>query len=134
MAELADRWFLQHETEYAAVYRGFESRLDAGNLGAVRASAGVLALYPYSFPIFSRSEVREGGEAEAQTLDSVLCFAGDRDEAITEQWLAAGRFPYLYHVIGTRISLATRLAPDQLTAYAGALEQAVPTRPNAPSE
>jgi hypothetical protein len=123
--QLADRWVLRRETEQAERYREFESRLDSGGLGRVRASMGVLALYPYSFPIWFRSEVLPDAEAEAASLDSLLWFAGDRDEAISEKWLTSGHFPYLYHVSGTRISLATRVPADKLTAYAGAIEPAI---------
>ncbi len=123
LANLINRWALQPETENAALYRAFESRLASGKLGAVRASMGVLALYPYSFPIWFQSQPIPEAEATAETLDSLLWFAGDRDEAETRRWLARGQFPYRYHVIGTRISLATRLPPEQLTSFAGAIER-----------
>jgi hypothetical protein len=123
LANLINRWALQPETENAALYRAFESRLANGKLGTVRASMGVLALYPYSFPIWFRSQPIPEAEAMAETLDSLLWFAGDRDEAETRQWLARGAFPYRYHVIGTRILLATRLPPEQLSSFAGAIER-----------
>ena len=122
---LANRWLLHKETDQAELYRSFESRIEGGNLGNTRASAGVLALYPYSFPIYYRSQVMAGAQAQAEQLDSLLWFAGDRDEAVSEQWLTSGHFPYLYHVIGTRMSLATRLPPDKLPSFAGAIELAV---------
>jgi hypothetical protein len=96
--------------------------LDAGGLGDVRVSESVLALYPYSFPIYYRSQVIAGAEEQAEKLDSLLWFAGDRDEPITQRWLTRGHFPYLYHIIGTRISLATRFPPDKLPAFAGMIE------------
>ncbi len=68
-----------------------------------------------------------GADAQAEQLDSLLWFAGDRDEAVTEQWLSRGHIPYLYHVIGTRMSLATRLPPERLPSFAGAIELAVTT-------
>ena len=120
------RWELRPETERAGFYRAFESRLDHQSLGHTRASAGVLALYPYSFPRFDKSELWPGLEDEAPRLDSILWFNGDRDQPITDKWLERGQFQFLYRVIGTRLRLAARGPLHELPAFAGALE---PTDP-----
>ena len=122
LAELKRRWLLQPETQYAEIYRMMEPRFSSEDLGRVRASGGVVALYPYSFPRFELSTVIEGREDEAGELDSLAWFAGDRDQAATDKWLAAGQFPYLYRVIGTKIFIASRNAPETMPSFVGTLE------------
>lgn len=118
---LLDRWRPHPEIEQAENYRAFEAKLQGGSLGEIRASCGVLALYPYDFPIWYRSQVLAGDEAQAERLDSLLWFAQDRDEQATRQWLKGGDFPYYYRVIGTKMHLATRLPPEKLGVFAGAI-------------
>jgi hypothetical protein len=120
------RWALHPETEHAELYRAFESRLDIGGLGVARASMGVLALYPYSFPRWDASEVRAGSEDDARHLDSILWFDGDRDQSITVKWLERGQFPFFYRVIGTRLRLATRTPLEFVPTFAGAVEPIEP--------
>lgn len=122
MAGLVERWSLHPETERADLYRMFESRLASGDLGATRASQGALALYPYSFPRWDRSQLTSAPEEEAERVDSVLWFEGDRDEETTRRWLQRGHFPYRYAVIGTRLVIATRKPPAALSAVIGALQ------------
>jgi hypothetical protein len=102
------RWQLHPETQNTEHYRAIEARLDPAELGDVRASSGVLALYPYSFPIWSQSSVSALGVDVSRKADSLLWFEGDFDKNIVEDWLTEGRFPYRYRVIGTKINLATR--------------------------
>jgi hypothetical protein len=122
LEQLKQRWLLQPETEHADIYRMLEPRLDTGNLGLLRASAGVLALYPYSFRRFDVSEVRDGVQEGAPYLQSLIWFAGDRDQSLTDQYLEIGRFPYRYRVIGTKLRIASRKPPEQLPAFAGLIE------------
>jgi hypothetical protein len=122
LAELTQRWLLQPETQYAEIYRMMEPRFSSDDLGRVRASGGVLALYPYSFPRHELSMVLEGRKDEAGELDSLAWFAGDRDQAVTDKWLAAGQFPYVYRVIGTKIFIASGNAPETMPAFVGTLE------------
>ncbi|MFI5024339.1 MAG: hypothetical protein ACHQRJ_22145 [Alphaproteobacteria bacterium] len=124
---LLGRWTLHAETERAELYQAFESRLDERkSLGAMRASAGALALYPYSFPRFDVSWVGAAPEEEVDRLDSLLWFKGDRDDATIRKWLKRGNFPYYYQVIGTRLLLATRRPPEALASFAGALSPSPP--------
>lgn len=123
---LAVRWTLQPETYNAAYYRAFEARLASGELGYARASRGVLALYPYSFPLWTQSWVAAGVEADAGKLDTLLWFTGDRDQQVTEKWLQSGNFPYVYRVVGTKVAFASRKAPGELHAFAGAIELTSP--------
>jgi hypothetical protein len=126
ISSLIDRWLLHPETERAELYRAFESRLDNNSLGVARASMGALALYPYSFPRWDTSQLLAGRESEAERLDSVLWFVGDRDQPITAKWLESGQFPYSYRVIGTRLRLATRTSLDMVPTFAGAIEPIEP--------
>jgi hypothetical protein len=120
--QLKRRWLLQPETEHADIYRMLEPRLDTDDLGLLRASDGVLALYPYSFKRFDVSEVHDGMQESAPYLQSLVWFAGDRDQSITDTYLELGRFPYRYRVIGTKLRIASRRPPEQLPAFAGLIE------------
>lgn len=120
--QLKRRWLLQPETEHADIYRMLEPRMATDDLGLLRASAGVLALYPYSFGRFDVSEVRDGWEDGAPYLKSLVWFDGDRDQPLTDKFLERGRFPYRYRVIGTKLRIASRQPPDQLPAFAGLIE------------
>jgi len=120
------RWELRPETERAELYRVFEGRLGNGSLGLTRASEGALALYPYSFPRWDRSQLRPGQEDEAKRLDSILWFDGDRDQPTTQKWLEHGQFQFLYRVIGTRLRLAARGPLHEVPTFAGALEPIEP--------
>ena len=122
IGQLKQRWLLQPETEHADIYRMLEPRLDTDDLGLLRASAGVLALYPYSFRRFDASQVRDGVQDGAPYLQSLVWFAGDRDQPLTDQYLEKGRFPYRYRVIGTKLLIASRKPPEQLPAFAGLIE------------
>jgi hypothetical protein len=120
------RWELRPETEREALYRAFESRLDNGSLGVTRASMLALALYPYSFPRWDKSQLLPGLEVEAPQLDCVLWFNGDRDQPTTQKWLKRGRFQFFYRVIGTRLRLAARGPLHEVPAFAGVLEPIEP--------
>jgi hypothetical protein len=122
------RWELRPETERAELYRAFESRLDNATLGMTRASVGALALYPYSFPRWEKSQLLPGLEDEAERLDSILWFDGDRDQPTTQKWLEHGQFQFLYRVIGTRLRLAARGPLHEVPTFAGALEPIEPPR------
>jgi hypothetical protein len=114
------------ETEQAELYRAFESRLDKSTLGITRASVGALALYPYSFPRWEKSQLHPGLEDEAEGLDSILWFDGDRDQPTTQKWLEHGQFQFLYRVIGTRLRPAARGPLHEVPTFAGALEPIEP--------
>ena len=120
------RWELRPETERAALYRAFESRLDNGSLGVTRASMAALALYPHSFPRWDKSQLLPGLVDEAPQLDSILWFDGDRDQPITQKWLERGQFQFFYRVIGTRLRLAARGPLDEVPAFAVVLEPIEP--------
>ena len=120
------RWELRPETERAALYRAFESRLDNGSLGVTRASMAALALYPYSFPRWDKSQLLPGLEAEAPRLDAILWFSGDRDQSTTQKWLERGQFQFFYRIIGTRLRLAARGPLHEVPTFAGALEPIEP--------
>jgi hypothetical protein len=116
------RWELRPETERAALYRAFEARLDNNSLGVARASMAALALYPYSFPRWDKSQLLSGLEDEAPRLDSILWFNGDRDQSTTQKWLERAQFQFFYRIIGTRLRLAARGPLHEVPAFAGALE------------
>jgi hypothetical protein len=116
------RWELRPETERAELYRDFESRLDNRSLSAARASMAALALYPYSFPRWDKSQLLPGLEDEAPRLDNILWFSGDRDQSTTQKWLERGQFQFFYRVIGTRLRLASRGPLHEVPTFAGALE------------
>jgi len=120
--QLKRRWLLQPETEHAEIYRMLEPRLASDDLGLLRASVGVLALYPYSFRRVDASGVRDGLEESAPYLTSLIWFAGDRDQTSTDKFLALGHFPYRYRVIGTKLRIASRMPPGQLPAFTGMIE------------
>ncbi len=125
---LIDRWTLRPETENGTLYRSFESKLGNGGIGTARASQGALALYPYSFPSWDKSWLGAGSVAEAEKLDSILWFQGDRDQTTTGKWIESGHFPYYYHVIGTRLAIATRKRLDTIPRFSGAIESVVPAQ------
>jgi hypothetical protein len=116
------RWELRPETERADLYRAFESRLVDGSLGMVRASMGALALYPYSFAPWTKSQLLPGLEEEAPRLDNILWFSDDRDQSTTQKWLERGQFQFFYRIIGTRLKLAARGPLHDVPTFAGALE------------
>ena len=120
------RWQLRPETDRAELYRAFESRLDNDSLGKARASQGALALYPYSFPVWYKSQLLTGQEDAAPRLDSILWFEGDRDQPTTQKWLERGQFQFLYRVIGTRLRLAARGPLHEVPTFAGAIEPIEP--------
>ena len=105
---LMDRWLLHPETEHAAAYRSVEARIDLAELGNVKGTVGVLALYPYSFPIWYKSSISDQAAEGAKSIDSLLWFSGDRDDNFTKAWLSAGGFPYQFNIAGTKMHLATR--------------------------
>ena len=118
----AGAWLPQPETQAAPLYRAFEARLKDANLGTVRASCGALALYPYSFPVWWKSQVIPEQIGEVRQTDTIFWFDDDRDQSRTDEWLDYGRFNYFYRVVGTRLRLASRKHLDQIPALAGALE------------
>lgn len=120
--QLKRRWLLQPETEQAGIYRMLEPHWAIGDLGPMRASIGVLALYPYSFEHFVFSQILPGKEYEAANLTSLVWFAGDRDQAFTGRFLEIGHFPYRYRVIGTKLWIASRKPPEELPTFAGLIE------------
>jgi hypothetical protein len=120
--QLKRRWLLQPETEHADIYRMLEPRLAIGNLGSMRVSMGVLALYPYSFERYDYSAIRDGAEYGAPYLTSLIWFAGDRDQSRTDTFLELGHFPYRYRIAGTKLWIASRKPPEQLPAFAGLIE------------
>jgi hypothetical protein len=121
LAQLKRRWLLRPETENAETYRALAPRLETGDLGLLRVSQGVLALYPYSLPRYDVALLRPGFEDTAPYLKSILWFDGDRDQAFTNRYLTTGAFPYRYAILGTKLRLASRFAPAQLPAFAGVL-------------
>lgn len=117
------RWLPQADIRQAPVYSAFEPRLDhVADLGRVRASQGVLALYPYQFPRWDFSSITDQVVAQAADLDSLLWFEGDRDASQIETILRAAAFPHRYRVRGSHMLLATRLPAARLTAFSEALE------------
>ena len=122
IGDLKRRWLLRAETEHADIYRLLEPRFSVDGLGQRRVSTGVLALYPYSFDRWDFSLVRDGMEGDASHLNSLIWFADDRDQRLTDKFLDAGRFPYRYSIVGTKLRIAARVPPEQLPAFAGLLE------------
>lgn len=117
------RWLPQPEIRQAGIYRAFEDRLQhVGDLGHIRASQGVLALYPYQFQRWDFSSLTDQALAQAADLDSLMWFEGDRDASRVDTTLAVARLPHRYRVRGTKMWLATRLPAERLTAFAGAIE------------
>jgi hypothetical protein len=112
---LIHRWMPAPETWNASLYRALEARLDGQELGDVKASQSVLALYPYSFPIWYESSAGAVRLENARKVDSLLWFEGDRDQNIIDDWLANGEFPYRYRIMGTKIRLATRRPRETLS-------------------
>ena len=124
-AGLSQRWLPQPAINQAPAYRAFESRLDhIDDLGRIRASQAVLALYPYAFARWDLSSITDQAVATVSELDSLMWFEGDRDAERVETMLAAAHLPHRYRITGTRMWLATRLSPDQLTAFDGSMESA----------
>ena len=124
LSAAAGRWFAQPLTEHAEDYRAFGVRLgEPGALGTVRASQGVIALYPYSFAPWYLSDYQDLNLADVPKYDSFIWFVGDRDAAIAQNILARAGDRDRYRVIGTKIELATRLPPDRLSIFAGLLEK-----------
>jgi hypothetical protein len=123
---IVEAWLPQPETQAAPLYRAFEARLKSGDLGTVRASRGALALYPYSFPVWWKSQVAPEFIGELRRTDTIFWFDDDRDQSRTNTWLDYGNFPYYFRVVGTRLRFASRKHLDQMPAFAGALEPMSP--------
>lgn len=121
-SHFAETWLPQPGTEAALTYHAFGARLQGDTFGTVRASCGALALYPYTLPVWWKSQVVPDQIGEVRRTDTIFWFDDDRDQSRTDEWLDYGNFPYFYRVIGTRLRLASRKHLDQLPALAGALE------------
>jgi hypothetical protein len=122
----AEAWLPQEGVDAAPVYRAFEGRLKDADLGTVRASCGALALYPYSFPVWWKSQVAPKFIGEVRRTDTIFWFDDDHDQSRTNTWLDYGNFPYYLRVFGTRLRFASRKHLDQMSAFAGALEPMSP--------
>ncbi len=118
----AEAWLPQPGIEAAPIYRAFEARLKDNPLGTVRASEGALALYPYSFPVWWKSQAAPDFIGELRLTDTIFWFDDDRDQTQTDEWLDYGNYPYYFRVIGTRLRLASRKHLDRVPALAGAIE------------
>ncbi len=96
-----------------AQYQRFGARLPLlQQEGVVRASHGVLALYPYQFPAWYLSNIADLKPDEAKKVSVFLWFENDRDQALVDAVLKQGTFEY-YPVPGTKIHIAhRRLAND----------------------
>jgi len=118
----AEAWLPQPGVEAAPIYRAFEARLKDNPFGTVRASEGALALYPYSFPVWWKSQAAPDFIGELRRTDTIFWFDDDRDQTKTNEWLDYGNYPYYFRVIGTRLRLASRKHLDRVPALAGAIE------------
>lgn len=123
---LKSRWLLRPQTEQAQTYGLLEPRFGTAELGLTRVSMGVLALYPYSFEHFVVSEVQQGKADGAPYLQSLVWFQGDRDQPVTDAYLAQGGFPYRYSIPGTKLRIASRRPRAALPGFAPFLEPAAP--------
>jgi hypothetical protein len=131
IAGSAHRWLPRPEIQQAEAYRAFEVRLEhVGDLGRVRASQGVLALYPYAFDRWDSSSLTDEGIERAADLDSLIWFEGDRDASRIETVVTKAQLAHRYRVNGTKMWLATRLPPARLTAFDGAIEVLADSTPN----
>ena len=125
IGEAEGRWLAQPYTQNAEAYRDFGARLDhSKQLGAMRASRAVIALYPYDFGIWYRSNLEHFDLADIMQYDTYIWFDGDRDADIVDMLLdRVGIPPERYRVAGTKIEIATRMTPDQLTDFTGVLQK-----------
>ncbi len=93
---------------YSDQYQRFAEKLPLlRQLGTLRASHGVLALYPYQFPAWYLSDIADLKAAEAGSVDIFVWFENDRDQQLVDALLKQGKFD-LDPVPGTRIHVAQR--------------------------
>lgn len=125
IGEAEGRWLAQPYTQNAEAYRDFGARLDhSKQLGAMRASRAVIALYPYDFGIWYRSNLEHLDLSDIMQYDTYIWFDDDRDADIVDLLLdRVGIPPKRYRVAGTKIEIATRMTPDQLTDFTGVLQK-----------
>ncbi len=96
-----------------AEYTRFGARLPLlQEAGVVRASHGVLALYPYQFPAWYLSNIADLKPEAAANVQVLLWFENDRDQGLVDALLKQGTFEY-YPVPGTKIHIAHRLVAAQ---------------------
>lgn len=108
------RWTPRPMTENAHLYRQFgEKVLDKENpfSGRLRASHGIIALYPYQFPVWWDSNIDTMKEGDEDTVDTIIWFDGDRDRRKVQILLERGRYAKSI-VPGTQIMIARRLPAD----------------------
>jgi hypothetical protein len=90
----------------------------------MRASRAVIALYPYDFGIWYRSDLEHFDVADIMQYDTYIWFDDDRDADVVDMLLdRVGIPPERYRVAGTKIEIATRMTPDQLTDFTGVLQK-----------
>lgn len=114
----AARWLPQPLADNAEAYSLFGIHLkQPTSLGLVRASQGVIALYPYDFGIWYESNFENLGRSEIPKVDTLIWFDGDRDSRLTHELVNLASLPYRYRVVGTAIELATRVPPEQFVSF-----------------
>gem|GEM_PF-5768431 len=105
------RWTPNPLTENAHLYRRFgEKVLDKENpfSGHVRASHGIIALYPYQFPLWWDSNVGMMKPEEEEKIETLIWFEGDRDGDGVQEILNKGNFARSM-IPGTQIMIGRRV-------------------------
>lgn len=110
----ADRWFPSSYTQNSQQYQQFEfSLLELMRKNSIRASHGVLALYPYRFKSYHVSNIQLMTEESFKKTNMLIWFEGDRDQAQIDKLLSFARFN-VTQVAGTKIRIGRR-AQENLT-------------------
>lgn len=113
---LTYRWVAQPMTDNAQAYLEFgEKHLDNERPfhTRLRASQGILALYPYQFPVQGQSWVRRMHASDVQRLETLIWFEGDLDADYVRHVLQNGNYD-VTSITGTKIRIARRVMPGFL--------------------
>lgn len=105
--EQQKRWTRAPLTYNAEIYRQFSLDLEIlQQRKRIRASRGVLALYPYQFNVWHQVNIQDFNPADLPHIDVLLWFQGDRDQEQIDQLLVMGKFSPPILVPGTKIRMA----------------------------
>ncbi len=108
--QAASRWLPQPLVSHANLYREFgQKQLEAeGSLNPnVRASHGVLALYPYQFGAYWSTWIVSIKPEEMGNIQTLIWFRGDRDQPLIDKALMTGSFD-IKDIEGTKLRVAHR--------------------------
>ena len=107
---LLTRWSPQPEWQSARDYKRFGRifRKSKAAFGDYKASNGVISMYPYDFPLWTKSQISVFKPEELKSIDTIIWFEGDRDNAAVYATLKRQHLPHLFQVQNTKLLIGSK--------------------------